>query len=72
MGRLAVDHRHRGRGYGERLIGDAVARCLRAELGVRVLVVDALHEQVAGFYESYGFRRTCTGALTLYLPFGRA
>lgn len=73
MGRLAVDLRQRGRGHGERLIGDAVARCLRlrADLGVRVLLVDALDAHIVVFYESYGFRRTRDGALSLYLPLGK-
>lgn len=73
MGRLAVDARQRGRGYGERLIGDAVARCLRlrADLGVRVLLVDALNDRIVEFYEAYGFRRTRSGALSLYLPLGK-
>lgn len=73
MGRLAVDARQRRRGYGERLIGDAVARCLRlrADLGVRVLLVDALNDRIVEFYEAYGFRRTRSGALSLYLPLGK-
>ena len=73
MGRLAVDHRRQVQGFGDLLIGDAVARCLalRKELGIRVLVVGALHEAAAAFYERYGFRRTAPNALSLYLPLGR-
>jgi len=73
MGRLAIGQRHQRLGYGDLLIGDAVARCLalRTELGICVLVVDALHEAAASFYEHYGFRRTAAAALCLYLPLGR-
>ena len=72
MGRLAIDHRWQGQGYGDSLIGDAVARCLalRTELGILVLIVDALHEVAAAFYEHYGFRRTAVHASCLYLPLG--
>jgi hypothetical protein len=44
---------------------------LRGELGVRMLVVDALDAKVARFYRTYGFRATATQALTLYLPLGK-
>lgn len=73
MGRLAVDVNARRRGHGEYLLGSAVNRCLelRRELGVRVLLVDALHEQAAAFYRGYGFRDTVATAGTLYLSLGK-
>ena len=73
MGRLAVAADQQGRGHGELLLAHAVARCLglRAELGVRVLLVDALSEKAADFYRAYGFRPTTARALTLYLPLGK-
>ncbi|CQR45057.1 hypothetical protein THICB3600060 [Thiomonas sp. CB3] len=48
-------------------------RCptLRAELGIHVLVVGALHEHAAAFYRLYGFRETASNALALYLPLGK-
>ena len=72
MARLAVAREQQGRGYGELLVAYAVDRCLglRAELGLRLLLVDALHEKAAAFYARYGFRNTTEGALTLYLPLG--
>jgi GNAT superfamily N-acetyltransferase len=72
MGRLAVASSVQGQGHGEYLLGDAVARCmgLRDELGVRVLLVDALHEKAARFYLAYGFRESAIRSLTLYLPLG--
>jgi ribosomal protein S18 acetylase RimI-like enzyme len=44
---------------------------LRAQLGVRVLLVDALNEKAAAFYRQYGFRDTAAHALTLHLPLRR-
>ena len=74
MARLAVASSAQGRGLGDCLLGCVVSQCLqlRATLGVRVLVVDALHARAAAFYRRYGFRETTEGGLTLYLPLGRA
>lgn len=70
MGRLAVSSSEQGRGYGQLLLGHAanLAFSVRHMMGVRVLIVDAKDERVAAFYESFGFRRTASAALTLYLP----
>lgn len=74
MGRLAVSSAEQGKGHGDYLLAHAVARCLglREQLGVRVVLVDALHAKAAGFYRAYGFRETTGSALTLYLPLGSA
>jgi len=74
LGRLAVSSAMQGRGYGQLLLGHTVnlALSVRRTLGVRVLVVDAKDAQVAKFYEGFGFRRTASGALTLYLPLSGA
>lgn len=73
LGRLAVSSSAQGRGHGDLLLGHAVARCLalREQLGVRVLLVDALHEQAARFYRAYGFQDTVAQANVLYLALGR-
>lgn len=73
VGRLAVASDSQGRGIGRVLLGHAVnsALALRAQLGVRVLVVDALHERAAAFYRGYGFRPTGAEGRTLYLPLGK-
>ena len=74
MGRLAVATAEQGKGHGAFLLAHAVTRCLelRQQLGVRVQVVDALHEKAAAFYRAYGFRETSDQAHTFYLPLGRA
>ena len=72
LARLAVARHEQGQGLGESLLQDAVKRCLalRGELGVRLLVVDALDERAATFYRLHGFHETAERALTLYLPLG--
>lgn len=73
IGRLAVSAGEQGKGHGEYLLANAVMLCrmLREQLGVRVLLVDALNEKAASFYRAYGFRETADQAHTLYLPLGR-
>lgn len=60
LARLAVDISWQGRGLGERLLADAVRRVIAAtgHIAVVLLVVDAVDENAAAFYEHYGFRRS--------------
>jgi GNAT superfamily N-acetyltransferase len=55
MGRLAVDQKYQGRGLGSVLLGDALIRTARSELGVFAMLVDAKDESAQRFYEHYGF-----------------
>lgn len=59
IGRLALDQSLRGKDLGEVLLADALGRIVEATrtVGARLVVVDALHEKVARFYERLGFRR---------------
>jgi GNAT superfamily N-acetyltransferase len=60
LGRLAVDSRYVGQGMGSILLLNALRRILRTTnrgISVKAVVVDALHERAAGFYEKFGFRR---------------
>ena len=59
IGRLALDASLRGQGLGEVLLADALSRIVDATrtVGARFVVVDALHEGAALFYERLGFRR---------------
>ena len=70
MGRFAVSAGEQGKGRGDYLLAHAVARCLnlREQFGVRVLLVDALHEKAARFYRAYGFRSATGDPHALYLP----
>lgn len=59
LGKLAVDVSRQGSGLGGQVLAEAIARAvhLAEEVGFRYLVVDALHEKAAAFYEHYGFER---------------
>lgn len=69
MGRLAIDANAHGSGLGRFLVRDAILSTLAAadRIGVRILLVHALHEQAARFYQKLGFRRSPTDPLHLYL-----
>lgn len=73
VGRLAVADASRTKGCGDLLFGHSVntALRLRSELGVRLPIVDALDQRVAGLCHAYGFRATASRELALYLPLGR-
>lgn len=66
LARLALEKSLRGQGLGAVLVADALGRVVDATKAVaaRVVVVDALHERVAMFYETLGFRRV-PGSLLL-------
>lgn len=55
LGRLAVDRRQQGRGYGRYLLADALHRSLRSEIASFVVVVDAKDENARRFYERESF-----------------
>lgn len=59
LGRLARDLGFRSAGIGERLLTDALQRALDAQtrIGAIAVVVDAIDELAARFYEDYGFIR---------------
>ncbi len=60
LGRLAVDSRYAHQGVGTQLLLDSLRRVLRTTqhgIGIKAVVVDALNEGVARFYEKFGFER---------------
>lgn len=59
LARLALSESLRGYRLGAVLLADALERIVDATqtVAARLVVVDALHERVAQFYESLGFRR---------------
>jgi GNAT superfamily N-acetyltransferase len=67
LARLAVDTRNQGQGLGKRLLGDALERVCRAaqEVAVRAVVVHAIDDAVAAFYERFGFRGLSVAPRTL-------
>lgn len=59
IGRLAVDRREQGRHLGGRLLRFAVEKVLAADahLAIPFVVVEAIDENAARFYEHHGFLR---------------
>lgn len=59
LARLALSESLRGHGLGAVLVADALERIVDATqtVAARLVMVDALHERVAQFYESLGLRR---------------
>lgn len=67
LARLAVDERSQGQGLGASLLNDALERICRAaqEVAVRAVVVHAIDEEAAAFYERFGFRGLAAAPRTL-------
>ena len=70
LARLAVDQSFQGVRLGERLLLNALGRCLvlSDSVGVHAVEVLALDEGAAGFYRKYGFTPMLDAPLRLYLP----
>jgi GNAT superfamily N-acetyltransferase len=69
LARLAVDATVQGHGLGAWLLRDAMLRMLSAaeEVGIRVMLVHAIDEQAAAFYEHFGFEPSPTDRLNLQI-----
>lgn len=69
VGRLAVSEARQGERLGAMLLADAVRRAYRsaATLGSSMLVVDAVNERAAAFYEGNSFA-SLPDSLRLVLP----
>jgi GNAT superfamily N-acetyltransferase len=70
LGRLAIDDRYQGKGYGELLIIDALRRALQAttEVASYAVVVDAINERARSFYKHFEFCAFPDRRLRLFLP----
>jgi len=57
QGRLAIDEKFKGRGYGELILLDALNRCVEISknLGTLAVVVDPIDSNAKMFYSKYGF-----------------
>ncbi|TAN70938.1 MAG: GNAT family N-acetyltransferase [Methylobacter sp.] len=69
LGRLAAHKQYHGKGLGELLLVDALTRARRSytEAGEIGLFVDAIDEQVAGYYKRFGFEAATDNPLLLFL-----
>lgn len=70
LGRLAVDHRWQGKGYGDTLIVHAfkTTRAAAASIGILGIIGDVKDESAAAFYEGFDFRRLPHSPNRLVLP----
>jgi GNAT superfamily N-acetyltransferase len=68
LGRLAVDQRHQGNGYGRFLLADALHRAVRNEIASFAVVVDAKDDNARRFYERESFLPLPDQPLKLYRP----
>ena len=57
IARLAVDRRHQRQRLGSRLLAEALHRAVAASdaVAARLVVVDAIDDEAAGFYRRWGF-----------------
>ena len=72
VAQLAVHRECKGRGPGKTALIQALRHCyqINHHLPCYAVVVDALDDEVQGFYEQYGFQTldTCSHRIRLYLP----
>lgn len=70
IGRLAVGKTAQGHGVGKMLLVDAVKRTLTVsdQIAIYAMVVDAVNDNAAGFYEQFGFTRLSDDRPRLFLP----
>ena len=69
LGRLAVETAPQGDGLGVALLRHAMELTIAASntIGVRLLVVNALHDRAADFYRRFGFEPSPTNPLDLMI-----
>jgi GNAT superfamily N-acetyltransferase len=68
LGRLAVDRRHQGKGYGRFLLADALVRSVRSEIASFAVIVDAKDENARRFYERESFLPFPDQSIKLFRP----
>jgi GNAT superfamily N-acetyltransferase len=69
LGRLAVDQSCQGKDFGSALLRDAILRTMSVaeNVGIRALLVHALHDKARQFYLRHGFSDSPIGSTTLML-----
>lgn len=68
LGRLAVDRRHQGKGYGRFMLADALFRAYRSEIASFAVIVDAKDENARRFYQRESFLPFPDQPMKLFLP----
>jgi GNAT superfamily N-acetyltransferase len=69
LSRLAVDSEDQGSGLGKHLLRDAITRVVQAAevIGIRAMLVHALHDQARSFYRHFDFEPSTTDRMHLLL-----
>ena len=68
LGRLAVDHRQQGKGYGRFLLADALYRAAQSEIASVAVIVDAKDDSARRFYERESFLPLPDQPMRLFRP----
>lgn len=68
LGRLAVDRRYRGEGYGRFMLADALFRAARSQIASFAVVVDAKDAVARSFYERESFLPFPDQPMKLFRP----
>ncbi len=68
LGRLAVDRRFQGKGYGRFLLADALYRVARNEIASFAVIVDAKDGAARRFYERESFLPFADQPMKLFRP----
>jgi len=69
LGRLAIERSYHGQGLGSALLQDAILRTMNVaeNVGIRALLVHALHEKAREFYLHHGFSESPISTTTFLL-----
>ena len=69
LGRLAIERSYQGQGLGSALLQDAILRTMNVaeNVGIRALLVHALHEKAREFYLHHGFSESPISTTTFLL-----
>ena len=68
LGRLAVDRRQQGKGYGRFLLADALYRAAQSEIASFAVIVDAKDGNARRFYERESFLPFPDEPMKLFRP----
>lgn len=68
LGRLTVDKRFQGQGYGRFLLADALLRALRSEIASFAVIVDAKDDAARRFYGRESFLPLLDEPMKLFRP----
>ncbi|GEC16911.1 GNAT superfamily N-acetyltransferase [Nitrobacter winogradskyi] len=68
LGRLAIDRRQQGKGYGRFLLADALYRIVQSEIASFAVIVEAKDDNARRFYERESFLPLPDQPMKLFRP----